>query len=413
VAKIDELSQKRVATDDFNKVVNELKDKIELRNTDLQAEIKATHGTIDEAIKNMESELSQKIADAAKQMGETYIKNTNNGVEKPDEKIYGQEFGNFLWKVRANSQEIKTLAENTGATGGYLVPDAWSNTILKRSIERAIIRSLNPSIINMPGPKFDIPAIVSTSNASTFYGGVATYWGEESTNLEDGKSTPSFGKVSLDVAKLYGYTESYEDLIEDSMVALGPLLQQLFGDAIAFEEDYAFLNGNGVGKPLGVTSAPCRVTVSRATASQIHTTDIVGMLARFSGNLDNATFMTNQTTLPYIYTLQDAAGNYIWQPGMSGNISSRSPGSIYGVPLIVTEKCPALGTSGDLILGDWSNYLIGDLNGLRIEESRDFKFGADKRVWKIVKRVDGKPWLNSAITPRAGGSTLSPFVLIS
>jgi hypothetical protein len=39
-----------------------------------------------------------------------------------------------------------------------------------------------------------------------------------------------------------------------------------------------------------------------------------------------------------------------------------------------------------------------------------FKFQNDQEVWRIVKRVDGQPWLDSAITPRAGGSTLSPFI---
>ena len=42
--------------------------------------------------------------------------------------------------------------------------------------------------------------------------------------------------------------------------------------------------------------------------------------------------------------------------------------------------------------------------------STDFKFQTDETAFKIIERVDGRPWLNSALTPKNSGSTLSPFV---
>lgn len=413
VTSISEMSSKKVSIEDFTKSIDELKEMVDKRSNDIKDDVKKDHGTIDDKILQMQTDFQKQLADAVKEMGSAFV--TSNGSQEkdiPDEKTYGKSIGDFFWKVKNNAAELKALSENTGASGGYLVPNYWSRNILKRALEGSIVRGLNPSRIDLPSPKFEIPSIKSTSNSGSYYGGIITYWGNEASNLESGDSAPKFGKVNLDACRLYGYCESYEDMNRDSIVAIGPLLQQLFGDAIAFEEDYTFIQGDGVAKPLGILSAPCLATVSRATATQINTIDIVKCLARFTGNMGNAVWLANQETIPYLYTLSDRAGNYVWIPGMSGNIASKSPGSLYGIPLIITEKVPTLGTAGDLTLADFSNYLIGDLQGIRVEESTHFKFGTDKRAWKIVKRVDGKPWLDTAITPKQGSSTLSPFVAV-
>lgn len=411
--EIKKMSADKVSQDTFSEKLKELTAAIEKRNADLETEIKTNVGSIDKTIEELKKDTQIQLANAVKEMGSAFVINRGEkGIEFPDAKTYGENFGEFLFKVRANSPELKALSENTGANGGYLVPPAWSNEILKLSLESAIVRGLGARQINLPSTSFDVPTLHSTSNSGSYRGGVQVYWGAEDTNIESLATQPKFGKVNLNVNKLIGYTEAYEDLTRDSFTAIGPLLQGIFGESIAFEEDYGFLNYDGVGKPLGILKAPCRCTVSRSTASQVHTTDVVTMLSRFCGKLDNAVWLANQTVLPYIYTLRDAAGNYIWMPGASGNISGRSPGTLYGIPLIITEKVPALGTEGDLILADFSQYLIGDLQGLRVEESTHFKFGTDKRVWKFVKRLDAKPWLNSAITPKLGGSTLSYFVTL-
>jgi HK97 family phage major capsid protein len=408
--ELKNLVKDRVSIDTFTTKFDEYKAQIEKRNKEIADEIKAEHEIGIEAVKN---EFNEKLATAATEMAKSFVNRSDDQLEKPNEEKYGKDFGSFLWKAKTRSLELKQLVENVGADGGYLVPEYWSRDILQIALESNIVRGLNPSIINMPSNRFSVPNIVSTSQSGSTYGGIITYWGNEGLDMSNYSTKPKFGKITLEAQKLFGYTESSEELTEDAITAVGPLLMGVFGRSLGFEEDYQFINGNGVNKPLGVVSAPCMVTASRGTASTINTDDVVEMLSRFSGNLDNAVWMTNQSTIPQLFTLQDAAGNYIWFPGASGNIAARSPGSLYGIPLIITEKCQALGTTGDLVLADWTQYLIGDRGGLRIEESRDYRFPEDVRCWKLVKRVDGKPWLATAITPKKGGSTLSPFVCLS
>ena len=117
--------------------------------------------------------------------------------------------------------------------------------------------------------------------------------------------------------------------------------------------------------------------------------------------------------MPEIYKLKDENSNYILLPGSNSNISGALPSTIYGIPVIVSEKLPALGTAGDILLADMRYYLIGDRQRLTVDESIHVKFNTDEKSWRFVQRVDGQPWIDSAITPRQGGVTLSPFVKLT
>jgi hypothetical protein len=50
---------------------------------------------------------------------------------------------------------------------------------------------------------------------------------------------------------------------------------------------------------------------------------------------------------------------------------------------------------------------------MQMSTSTEFKFGNDKTAMRIIERVDGTPWIKSAITPRKGSNTLSPFVKVA
>jgi HK97 family phage major capsid protein len=88
--------------------------------------------------------------------------------------------------------------------------------------------------------------------------------------------------------------------------------------------------------------------------------------------------------------------------------------TILGRPVIFTEKTPALTTTGDINFVDLSYYLIGDRQIMQASSSPHFKFSTDKTAFKFIERVDGRPWLQSAITPKNNSSsTLSPFVQLA
>ena len=78
--------------------------------------------------------------------------------------------------------------------------------------------------------------------------------------------------------------------------------------------------------------------------------------------------------------------------------------------MIITEKVPALGEAGGVSLIDLGYYLIGDRQAMTVESSPHYRFQNGETSFRFITRVDGRPWLKSALTPRNSGPTLSPFV---
>jgi HK97 family phage major capsid protein len=94
--------------------------------------------------------------------------------------------------------------------------------------------------------------------------------------------------------------------------------------------------------------------------------------------------------------------------------------TIFGRPIVVSEKASASGTSGDIILADFAGgYVIGD-RGLEIATSREVNYSSgtngwlkNETCWRFIIRGDGQPILTAAITPYKGGETLSHFVTLT
>ena len=86
--------------------------------------------------------------------------------------------------------------------------------------------------------------------------------------------------------------------------------------------------------------------------------------------------------------------------------------TLMGYPIFFIENCPTLGTAGDLILADWSKYVIGDRQMVTIDSSKHFRFQNDITAWRAVARLDGRPWLSAPLTLRNGATQVSPFVIL-
>lgn len=87
--------------------------------------------------------------------------------------------------------------------------------------------------------------------------------------------------------------------------------------------------------------------------------------------------------------------------------------TILGRPVIFTEKANTVGDAGDVNFVDLSYYLIGDRQQMQMATSEHVEFDTDQTAVRIIQRADGRPWVQSAITPRKGANTLSPFVKIA
>jgi HK97 family phage major capsid protein len=299
------------------------------------------------------------------------------------------------------------------ADGGFLIPEVLRSEILQVALESAIVRP-RATVIPMESLRVPIPMIDSTSNVSSVFGGIVCYWTEEAAALTE--SQASFGRIVLDAKKLTGYAEFPNELIADAS-AFGAFFDQKFPQAVAWFEDVAFFTGTGAGEPLGFINCPASVAVTAESGQGANTIvweNIVKMYARMlPASLGSAVWIAAIDTFPQLATMAlsvGTGGSAIWL----NNGAQGPPMTILGRPVIFTEKASTLGTTGDISFVDLSYYLLGDRQVMMADSSPHFKFSSDKTAFRIIERVDGRPWLQSAITPKNNSSsTLTPFVQLS
>ena len=280
------------------------------------------------------------------------------------------------------------------------------------ALESAVVRP-RARVIPMGTPRIKFPAVASSSNASSVYGGIVGYWSEESAALV--ASSAKFESITLDAQKLTGYAEIPNELLNDSAISVASFVDQTFPEALAWFEDVAFMRGSGVGEPLGFLDAgnTATVTVAKETgqaATTIVWENLVKMYSRMlPQSLGRSVWIANINTFPELATMALSVGTG-GAPVWLTNGAEAAPMSILGRPVVFTEKASTLGALGDISLVDMGYYLIGDRQQITAMTSEHFRFNIDTTAYRIIQRVDGRPWLKSAVTPNQGSTTLSPFV---
>ena len=298
--------------------------------------------------------------------------------------------------------------------GGYLVPTEFLATLLEKAQETAIVRS-RALFIPMATNSISIPYVAESSRASSLFGGVIIYHPAEAAAKTASK--PLFGKLTLTLKKLVGLVYASDELLEDSPISIAPMINRMFPAAISFAEDEEFINGTGAGQALGILNAGCTVSVAKESgqaATTIVYNNIVKMWARlFSPSMGNSMWIANNDTFPQLATMAlpvGTGGAPAYMP--AGGLSGAPFASLMGRPLVMTEHCQTLGTTGDIFLCDWSQYLIGGKAGspIKTASSIHLKFDYDETAFRFVLRYDGQPWWQTTLTPKHGSNTLSPFV---
>lgn len=314
-------------------------------------------------------------------------------------------------KADDSNFQSKDLGESVGATGGFLVPTEFQEQLLSIMGETATIRT-RATVIPMRRRSIQIPVLdqtATTAGQPHWFGGMTFAWAEEASSKA--QSDPDFRQIELVAHKLVGYTRASDELVDDSAISLDAFLSGPLGFAggAVWMEEFAFLQGTGAGQPLGVINAPATITEGRFAAGTIGFDDFADMLEDFLPSGRGVWHIT-QSAMSEIIQLNGPTGNpsFIW----SENARDGIPGSILGFPVIWTEKLPLIGTAGDVVLADWTYYLIGDRQSTTIESTKFDRWRFDQTSWRMVHRVDGQPWLSAPLTLQDGTTQISPFVIL-
>ena len=319
-------------------------------------------------------------------------------------------------ELAAKRENLKNAAASSGepASGGFLVPEAFRAELLSLSLEQSVVRP-RARIVPMETSRVIYPYIDDTSHATNVFGGVQGYWTPESGQMTD--VAASFGRLALEAWKLTAFANVPNELIADSAVSFEAFIRSTFPQALAYFADVAFLSGSGAGQPLGILTDgnAARVSVAKESGQAADTIvweNIVKMYSRMlPQSLGSAVWVVSPDVFPELATMALSVGTGGGPVWLSNGVGG-PPATILGRPVIISEKVENLGDQGDINFIDFSYYLVGDRQAMTVASSEHFRFQNGETSFKFVERLDGRPWLQSALTPRNGGPTLSPFVTL-
>ena len=283
----------------------------------------------------------------------------------------------MLTALRSNFKQISNvLQEGVDADGGYLVPDEYDHRLVDVLTEENIMRKLGHKITTSGEHKINIAATKP-----------AAAWIEEGGALSFGDAT--FDQILLDAHKLHVAIKVTEELLYDNAFNLESYIIDMFGKALANAEEDAFLNGSGVGQPLGLFAATGGGTAAISTAS-ITSDDVIKLVYALKRPYrKNAKFIMNDQTIASIRQLKDNNGAYMWQPSLIAG----EPDKLLGYDVYTSRFCPA----GKIAFGDYSYYNIGD-RGTRSFKQLTELFAGNGMIGYVAKeRVDGKLILSEAV----------------
>jgi HK97 family phage major capsid protein len=239
-------------------------------------------------------------------------------------------------------------------------------------------------------------------------------WLGQGNTLTAGK--PKFRELELKLRKVGAFIYTTDELIADA-IALGAWINKYLPLELQFRTEDAFINGDGSNKPQGILSSGSLITATRSSSGHVLADDMRAMYYRMWAPLrKTAVFLISQEVEAEIeqgFIVIGTAGQLDPSYKPAGSV----PGQVYStyknIPIIPVEYCAALGTSGDVILVNLGEYTSIDKGGIEQAVSLHVAFLTDEAVYRFMYRVDGQMSWNSALTPKNGGNSLSPVIVLS
>lgn len=256
-------------------------------------------------------------------------------------------------------RQIKAASMTSPTDGGYLVPEVYASEIIPLLRAKAIVLKLGATELPMDRGNINIPKMTSGVSAG--------YVGE----MRKAKaSKPSFGNLHLSSKKLMCKVLISNDLIRSNAYGADQLILNDATTAMALAMDKAALMGSGTEfEPMGLLKMTGIPSVNINAAPDAATTG--SMLAKLlQNNADTSKLgwaMNGFAWEAFYNVVQSASGLYLYRDQMDG-------GKLNGHEFAISNQLPN-GTGGnrptDVILGNWSEYMIGRQGNMESEMFRE------------------------------------------
>ena len=291
----------------------------------------------------------------------------------------------LLQAMRTNFRQIShVLQEGIDPHGGYLVPDEYDKRLIDILTEENVMRTLGTNITTSGEHKINIAATKP-----------AAAWIEEGGTLTFGDAT--FDQIILDAHKLHVAIKVTEELLYDNAFNLENYILTQFGKALSNAEEDAFINGTGIGQPLGILAETggAQVGVTSASSTKVTADEIINLVYSLKRPYrKNAVFLANDVCVAELRKLKDNNGQYLWQPSLQAG----EPDRVLGYKVYTSPYFPVPTAGGTAVaFGDFSYYNIGDRGTRSFAELKELFAGNGMIGFVAKERVDGKLVLPEAV----------------
>jgi len=294
--------------------------------------------------------------------------------------------------------------QETGSDEGRMVPPAF-----KADIFEAVTESDDSLITAVDSEPTGSNVVEFLRDETTPWGasGIQSYWRAEAGQLTASKLATASEQVRLQ--ELYAFVLTTAELAQDAP-RLADRLTRKSALAIKYKINEAIVNGTGAGQPLGWFTSAAKVTVTRAGAGAVASTDISKMFARVLGQTQ-AIWYVNPDVFPQL-PLMTVGQQPVWTA--PNGFQSAPGGTLFGRPVMFLENCQTLGTSGDIqLVNPKGYYAVTKGAAPEYAESMHLYFDYNIQAYRWIFRMGGQPYLSAAISPAKGSSTRAHVVVLS
>lgn len=379
----------------------------------------------DETVANLDKELDAKSEELVKKFFDGVAKQRKaaiDGRKAPVKKTSEQELTRKWWNCLV-SQDISGaraiqkdyLREGDDASGGYLVPPPALMAEINRFTELYGVARREMRYLPFSGPANSrkIPRLGSA---------VSVYW--ESEGGKKKKTKPSFELVTQTLKKIVAIAIYTEELVEDSAIDINALLGELFGEAVAKEEDRVFFAGDTDDGDVydGILNANGIVPVVMGdgdVAADIDVDDLIEMKYAVPKEVrQTGKFYGNSAIFKLCEKLKDKNDRYILHDAQNGNAPTLCGRPYEELDILpdddlVTEETPFLiytNLKKTCVYGDKGNLRLKLLSEATLdfddsdESPNNINLAEnDMQALRIVKRTGYVPVLPAGIAVLSTG----------
>ena len=280
--------------------------------------------------------------------------------------------------------EVKYLRQGDNTDGGYLAPAEYANEIIKKITEVSPVRSV-ARVVNTSAKEIRFPKRT---------GLVAGGWVAEAQTSTQSNST--YGEETIKAEKMMVYTDISFELLSDSVFNIRNEITNDIAEDMAKLEGAAFVNGNGVNKPLGLLSASGIGETNTGSASALTGDSLYAIQGEIPTGYNLAWMLNRKTLHAHIRTLKDTYGQYLFVPSLG---SRDMPNTIAGIPYVLANDMPNVSAGTfPIILGDYRKcYTIVDNVNFELIEDQYTQAASGKRRFIVFKRTGGQVVLTEGL----------------